>query len=657
MNSILWQPRPEQIAGSQMTAFRLFVEEKTGRLFSDYYGLWKWSIENPDQFWIGIWEFCEVRSARLWETAIENSAAMQNVQWFQGARINFAENLLERGTDNDIAILFRNEKEQTREIRRKELRSEVMRIACWLREKDIGIGDRVVAWMPNVPETVVMLLATAAVGATFSSCSPDFGIQAVVERFGQIEPSLLLVADGYQYGGKQFNVMPKVKLLLEHLPSIQRALVVPYSGKSVDLKNIRDADLWEEVGVVSNPIEYLPLPFDHPLYILYSSGTTGKPKCIVHGAGGTLLQHLKEHRLHTDLNPNDRLFYFTTCGWMMWNWLVSGLASGSAIVLYDGSPMEPTADSLFRMAEELKINVFGVSASYLAALEKKGVRPANQYRLTALRTILSTGSPLTGESFEYVYRHIKSDICLSSISGGTDIVSCFALGNPNLPVRKGQLQCRGLGMAVDVFDGDGEGVIGKKGELVCTQPFPSMPIEFWRDQDGIAYHHAYFERFPGIWCHGDFAELTSDGGMIIYGRSDAVLNPGGVRIGTAEIYAHVIPMEEVVDCVAVGQKWESDSRIVLFVQLQPQAAMSDQLEEKIREKIRASASPRHVPQVILSVKSIPKTRSGKTAELAVRDVIHQRAVVNRDALANPESLADFFPRQELVPPDSGAESG
>lgn len=657
MSSILWEPRSEQVISSQMTAFQGVVEEKTGTTFSDYQALWEWSISEPAQFWTSIWEFCEVRASALWDTALENPESMRTAKWFQGARLNYAENLLERGPDDAIAILFRNETGQSREIRRDELRAEVARIADWLRKKGIRSGDRVAAWTPNLPETIVMMLATAALGATFSSCSPDFGIQAVTERFGQIEPTILLVADGYQYGGKYFNALPKIKELLELVPSIQHTLMVPYSGHPVDLKNLRNAILWEEVGDCTVPIEYPQFPFDHPLYILYSSGTTGKPKCIVHGAGGTLLQHLKEHRLHTDLKSNERLFYFTTCGWMMWNWLVAGLASGASIVLYDGSPMEPRAESLFELANEFKIDVFGTSASYLAAVEKLGVRPAEQFELGRLRMILSTGSPLTDEGFKYVYRDIKSDLCLSSISGGTDIVSCFAIGNPNLPVRTGQLQCRGLGMAVDVFNRDGKGVTEEKGELVCTKPFPSMPLGFWRDAKGFAYHQAYFDRYPGVWCHGDFAKITADGGMVIYGRSDAILNPGGIRIGTAEIYAHVIPMKEIVDCVAVGQEWEGDSRVVLFIQLHPQTLMDDQLAEKIRKQIRANASPRHVPQVILAVNDIPKTRSGKTAELAVRDVIHQRKVVNRDALANPDALAEFFPRQELIPPDSEIKSG
>ena len=657
MSTILWEPGSEQVINSQMTAFQGLVEEKTCTAFPDYQALWEWSIKNPAHFWTSIWEFCGVRASVLWDIALENPESMRTAKWFQGAKLNYAENLLERGSDDAIAILFRNETGQSREIQRGKLRAEVARIAGWLENQGVGSGDRVAAWTPNLPETIVMMLASAAVGATFSSCSPDFGIQAVTERFGQIEPTILLVADGYHYGGKYFDALPKITELLELVPSIQHTLMVPYSGHPVDLKNLPNAILWEEVGDFTNPIEYPQFSFDHPLYILFSSGTTGKPKCIVHGVGGTLLQHLKEHRLHTDLKSNERLFYFTTCGWMMWNWLVAGLASDAAIVLYDGSPMEPRAESLFELANDFEINVFGTSASYLAAVEKQGIRPAEKFELRRLRMILSTGSPLNDEGFKYVYRDIKSDLCLSSISGGTDIVSCFALGNPNLPVRAGQLQCRGLGMAVDVFDRDGLGVTEEKGELVCTKPFPSMPLGFWQDETGFAYHQAYFDRYPGVWCHGDFAKITAEGGMVIYGRSDAILNPGGIRIGTAEIYAHVMPMEEIVDCVAVGQEWRGDSRIVLFIQLHPQASMDDKIVEKIRKQIRSNASPRHVPQVILAVNDIPKTRSGKTAELAVRDVIHQRSVVNRDALANPEALEEFFPRQELMPPDSGIKSG
>ena len=500
MNPILWKPGQERVAASQMTAFTRYVEEKTGNHFSDYQALWQWSIQSPEDFWPAVWKFCGVQASRPWDTALENPQQMPGAKWFTGAKLNFAENLLEGGKDEAIAILFRNEIGQSRKIRRGELRLEVARVAGWLREQGIGPGDRIAAWMPNLPETVVLLLAAATLGATFSSCSPDFGIQAVEERFGQIEPVLLLVTDGYMYGGKTFEVLPKVQKLLESVPSIKHTLVVPYSPEPITRSMLPNSQLWDEVGSTDTPIEYLQLPFDHPLYILYSSGTTGTPKCIVHGAGGTLLQHLKEHRLHTDLRGGDRLFYFTTCGWMMWNWLISGLATEAAIVLYDGSPMQPDANVLFQLAEELDIDVFGTSASYLTALEKGGVRPGKKYNLGRLRTLLSTGSPLTEESFAYVYREIKADLCLASISGGTDIISCFVLGNSNLPVRRGELQCRGLGMAVDIFDAQGKSLVGEKGELVCTRPFPSMPLGFWRDQTGSRYHNAYFDRYHNVWC-------------------------------------------------------------------------------------------------------------------------------------------------------------
>ena len=646
MNPILWAPSESRKAASQLTAFTTAIERKTGKSFPDYSSLWQWSIDHPEDFWQAVWSFCEIKASRPWEQVLIDGDKMPGAQWFFGAELNFAENLL-RGADTSVAILFQNEGGDSREITFATLRKEVSRIANWLRICGINPGDRVAAWTPNLPETVIMLLASASVGAIFSSCSPDFGTQAVVERFGQIEPVVLLVADGYTYGGKSFNLLPKVWQLLDQVPSIRHTLVVPYLNPDPEL-NKETTFLWDEITDPEGPIEFKQLPFAHPLYILYSSGTTGTPKCIVHSAGGTLLQHLKEHQLHADLRKTDRLFYFTTCGWMMWNWLVSGLASEATIVLYDGSPTKPETDVLFRLAEQLGIHVFGTSASYLAAMEKAGLRPGNKYGFKSLRTILSTGSPLSEESFEYTYRDIKSDLCLSSISGGTDIISCFALGNPNLPVRRGELQCRGLGMAVDIFDPQGKPIREDKGELVCTRPFPSMPLGFWCDDADHRYEAAYFARYRGIWCHGDFALLTDDGGMVIYGRSDAVLNPGGVRIGTAEIYAQVMQVPKVVDCVAVGQDWKGDNRIVLFVQLCEGEGLDDPLRKEICRQLRSGASPRHVPDVILSVADIPKTRSGKTAELAVRKAIHGESIENMDALANPESLKAFSSRKELA---------
>ena len=647
MNPILWEPTAAQREATRLTAFTKAVERKTGQSFSSYSSLWQWSVDYPEHFWPAVWDFCGIRAMCPWEQVLVDGHKMPGARWFEGAELNFAENLLV-GKDADVAILFRNERGERREMTFAALRDEVARLAQWLRRCGIAPGDRVAAWTPNIPETVVMLLAAATVGATFSSCSPDFGTQAVVERLGQIEPTILLVADGYTYGGKSFQLLPKVQQLLERIESIRRIVVVPYLTATPECEQGTNFVFWNDIPNCELPIEFESLPFNHPLYILYSSGTTGRPKCIVHSAGGTLLQHLKEHQLHTDLRAGNKLFYFTTCGWMMWNWLVSGLASQAAIVLYDGSPTKPDVDVLFRMADEEEIHIFGTSASYLAAIEKAGVVPKEKYPLNAVRTVLSTGSPLSAESFEYVYKNIKSDLCLSSISGGTDIISCFSLGNPNLPVRRGELQCRGLGMACDIYDSAGKPIREEKGELVCTKPFPSMPICFWRDDESRRYKDAYFARYPSVWCHGDFALLTDEGGMVIYGRSDAILNPGGVRIGTAEIYAQVMQIPQVVDCVAVGQDWKGDTRVVLFVQLGQGAKLDEALRQNICQKLRSDASPRHVPAVILAVADIPKTRSGKTAELAVRNTIHGQQVDNLDALSNPEALEAFFSRAELT---------
>jgi len=647
MNPILWEPTAAQREATRLTAFTKAVERKTGQSFSSYSSLWQWSVDYPEKFWPAVWDFCRIRAMCPWEQVLVDGHKMPGARWFEGAKLNFAENLL-GGKDADVAILFRNERGERREMTFAALRDEVARLTQWLRRCGVAPGDRVAAWTPNIPETVVMLLAAATVGATFSSCSPDFGTQAVVERLGQIEPTILLVADGYTYGGKSFQLLPKVQQLLKRIESIRKIVVVPYLTATPECEPGSNFVFWNDIPNCELPIEFESLPFDHPLYILYSSGTTGRPKCIVHSAGGTLLQHLKEHQLHTDLQAGNKIFYFTTCGWMMWNWLVSGLASQATIVLYDGSPTKPDVDVLFRMADEEDIHIFGTSASYLAAIEKAGVVPKEKYPLSAVRTVLSTGSPLSDESFEYVYKNIKSDLCLSSISGGTDIISCFSLGNPNLRVRRGELQCRGLGMACDIYDSAGKPIREEKGELVCTKPFPSMPIGFWRDDENRRYKDAYFARYPSVWCHGDFALLTDEGGMVIYGRSDAILNPGGVRIGTAEIYAQVMQIPQVVDCVAVGQDWKGDTRVVLFVQLGQGAKLDEPLREKICQKLRSNASPRHVPEVIIAVADIPKTRSGKTAELAVRNAIHGRPVDNLDALSNPEALEGFSSQAELA---------
>ncbi len=501
-----------------------------------------------------------------------------------------------------------------------------------------------------MPEAVVVMLAAASIGATFSSCSPDFGVEGIIDRFGQIEPAILFTADGHFYAGKTFDAIDRAGEVRRRIPSIKQVVVIPYGKRKPVIDGLPHSIGWDDLFSDSAELTFEQLPFDHPLYILYSSGTTGMPKCIVHGAGGTLLQHLKEHQLHTDITPDDRLFYFTTCGWMMWNWLVSGLATGCTLVLYDGSPMHPRADFLMNMVDAERITVFGTSARYIAALQKAGVKPNQTHQLTDLRAILSTGSPLSDTSFDYVYASIKKDLCLSSISGGTDIISCFALGNPNLPVHRGELQCRGLGMNVSVFDEAGHPVVQQKGELVCTSAFPSMPIHFWNDPDGNKYHRDYFDRFPGVWSHGDYTTLTAHGGLIIYGRSDAVLNPGGVRIGTAEIYRQVDQLSEVVESVAVGQSWSNDVRVVLFVRLRDEMILDDALIDRIKQQIRDGASPRHVPAKVIQVADIPRTRSGKTVELAVREAVHGRPVKNIEALANPESLGHFRNLAELREP-------
>lgn len=646
MNEVLWKPDAARRESSNMSAFMRFIEQREAIPLSGYQALWQWSVDEREKFWVAVWEFCGVRASQPWESVLTGGNRMPGSSWFIGARLNYAENILQ-GDDALVAILFQNESGRKQQITFGELRAEVARIASWFREIGVQQGDRVAALMPNLPETVIAMLAAASIGATFSSCSPDFGFPAVLERFGQIEPVVLVVVDSYTYGGKQFDLLSKVSALKDNIPTINHVLVASSCGDD-DFSEIPGARLWDNVGATDGALTFAQLPFDHPLAILYSSGTTGKPKCIVHGTGGTLLQHLKEHRLHTDVREGDRLFYFTTCGWMMWNWLVSGLASHATIVLYDGAPMAPNADQLWKMADDLDIHIFGTSASYLTAIEKAGCKPTEKYQLASLHTILSTGSSLAEESFDYVYRDIKSDVCLSSISGGTDIISCFALGNPNLPVRRGELQCRGLGMAVDIFDAEGRPVLDEKGELVCTRSFPSMPLGFWKDTDHAKYRAAYFERFGNVWCHGDFALLTVGGSLVIYGRSDAVLNPGGVRIGTAEIYAQANVLDEVLESIAIGQKWQGDVRIILFVVLREGVVLDESLRTRISQRIREGASPRHVPEKILDVPDIPRTRSGKIVEIAVRETVHGLEVANLQALANPNALQAFKGREELA---------
>jgi acetoacetyl-CoA synthetase len=642
----LWAPSAEAVAASNMTAFMDLVNDRHGLSLSGYDALHAWSIENPARFWDAVWDFTGVIGDKGGSILID-AERMPGARFFPEARLSFAENLL-RGEGADTALLFNNEGEMRAPVTRAALTRDVARFAAVLKSWGVGEGDRVAAFMPNCPETIVAMLATASIGAVFSSCSPDFGVKGVLDRFGQIEPKVLVACDGYRYAGKVLPAHEKLGEIVAGLPSLEHVAIVPFIGEGP--KGLARAQDWTSL-LAAAPDEVLTfarLPFSHPLYIMYSSGTTGIPKCIVHSAGGTLLQHLKEHRLHCDLKPGETLFYFTTCGWMMWNWLVSGLAAGATLALYDGSPFHPSERVLFDYIDSAKIDVFGTSAKFIDAVKKSGLVPRETHGLSSMRMILSTGSPLVPESFDFVYDDIKRDVALCSISGGTDIVSCFVLGSPMLPVWRGEIQAKGLGMAVEVWDEAGRPVTREKGELVCTRPFPSMPVGFWNDPDGAKYRGAYFERFPGVWCHGDFAEITAHGGIVIHGRSDATLNPGGVRIGTAEIYAQVEQLPEVQEALAIGQDWQGDVRVVLFVVMRAGHALDDAMQKRIREKIRAGASPRHVPAKIVAVADIPRTKSGKITELAVRDIVHGREVKNREALANPEALALYRGLAELA---------
>ena len=645
----LWSPSPEAVRKANLTAFIASVRETWNPPgLSSFQDLYRWSVEYPEQFWLSVWRFCRIKAYTEPEIVVENLDKMPGARWFPGVRLNFAENLL-RFTDDREAIVFWNEGGHRRTLSYQQLHAQVAGFAAGLRAAGVGTGDRVAGYMPNMPETVVAMLATASIGALWSSCSPDFGLAGALDRFGQIRPKILVTADGYFYNGKTHDSLERVSRLRGEVSSIERVVVVPYTRPDPPLESLGVAELYEEFTgrQPASGIQFERLPFDHPVYIMYSSGTTGPPKCIVHGAGGTLIQHLKELVLHTDLKREDRIFYFTTCGWMMWNWLVSSLAVGATIVLYDGSPFHPAPKQLFDMAEQERLTVFGTSAKYIAAAEKAGLQPAVTHNLSALRAVLSTGSPLAAESFDYVYQNVKKDVCLASISGGTDLISCFALGNPITPVFRGELQTRGLGMKVEVFDEEGRPLEQEKGELVCTAPFPSMPAGFWNDPENQKYRKTYFERFPGVWHHGDYCELTATGGIIFWGRSDAVLNPGGVRIGTAEIYRAVEKLPEVVEALAVGQDWRGDVRVILFVKLRPDATLDEELAQRIRREIRENASPRHVPAKVIQVADLPRTLNGKIAELAVRNVIHGKTVKNRDALSNPRALDLFRDLPEL----------
>ena len=646
-NPIVWSPSQERARATAMFAFM----RQNG--FENYESLYRWSIDESQEFWPALCEFCDVRFERPASRTLTRPDNIMDAGWFAGSELNFAANLL-RDHDNDVAIVFYGEDGARTEVSRPELRKRVASMAAALAAAGLEKGDRVAACLPNCPEAIIAMLATASVGAIWSSCSPDFGVNGIVDRFGQIQPKILLGANGYRYNGKIIDTRPTILGVAEEILSVQRVVVVPFVATLSTEIDLPSATGWNEFCDEDAALVFTPVAFDHPLYILFSSGTTGVPKCIVHGHGGTLLQHVKEHVLHTDIGPDDRLFYFTTCGWMMWNWLASGLASGATLLLFDGAPFFNDGRILWQMAEKERVTVFGTSAKYLSALEKAGVRPADEFSLPDLRAVLSTGSPLAPASFDYVYDAIGRDLQLSSIAGGTDILGCFARGNPLLPVRRGELQGRGLGMAAEILNEDGQPVVAERGELVCTRPFPSAPVGFWNDDDRSLYHAAYFDRFEGVWAHGDFAELTENGGLIFHGRSDAILNPGGVRIGTSEIYRQVEKLDEVIESIAIGQRWQDDERVVLFVVLRPDVLLDDALQQKIRSVIRDNTTPRHVPAVIADVPEIPRTRSGKIVELAVRAVVHGEAVSNTEAIANPEALAYFrdIPQLSAEPDDA-----
>ena len=642
MAKMLWQPTEEQIKNTNMYRFMNFVNEKFNQDFADYTPLYEWSVDNIADFWTALWAFIDVKASVPYRQVIDDDAKMPGARWFEGARLNFAENLL-RYRDDRTALIFRGEDSVRREMTYAQLYDAVARLARSLRAAGVGPGDRVVGFMPNMPESIIAMLAAASTGATWSSCSPDFGIKGVLDRFGQIKPKVLFTADGYYFKGKALDSLDRITDILEQLPSIEKVVVVPYTNPAPDIGGVPQAVHYADFTSSEDnlEIEFEQLSFSHPLYIMYSSGTTGLPKCMVQSAGGVLVHQLKELILHTDLSREDTIFYFTTCGWMMWNWLTASLGVGATLVLFDGNPFHPDPGALWQMAQDEKISVFGTSAGYLAALQNAGVKPGKTYDLSNLRAVLSTGSPLPDEGFEFVYAEIKSDLQLASISGGSDLNGCFALGNPTGPVYTGELQCRGLAMKVFAYDDDGRPLVGEQGELVCTAPFPSMPIYFWEDPDGQKYYNAYFDQFPGVWTHGDYIRVSKRGGVTMLGRSDATLNPGGVRIGTAELYRQVEQFEEIEDSVVIGQSWNNDIRVILFVKMAAGQTLDDEMTAKIRTAIRNNASPRHVPAKILAVPDIPYTLNMKKVELAVKKIVEGKAVLNKDALRNPESL-DFF---------------
>jgi len=648
MARLLWTPSEERIKRSNMYRFMQFINDRFNLHFDEYASLYAWSVENIQEFWASVWEFVDVQASAPYENVIDDATKMPGAKWFSGARLNFAENLL-RYRDDQIALVFKGEDQDAVRLSYRELYDEVASVATALKDMGVVMGDRVVGFMPNMPQTIVAMLAATSLGATWSSCSPDFGIKGVLDRFGQIKPKVIFTANGYSFKGKHFDSLPRISDILKELPSIEKVVVVPYTQQDAHISAVPNAVHYRDFKSSESGLEidFEQLPFDHPLYIMYSSGTTGLPKCMVQSAGGILIHHMKELMLHTDLKREDSIFYFTTCGWMMWNWLTSALSIGATLVLFDGNPFHPEPGALWEMAQDEKISVFGTSAGYIAALQNAGIRPGKEYDLSPLKTLCSTGSPLSVEDFEYVYREIKEDLQLASISGGTDLNGCFALGNPMGPVYAGELQCRGLAMKVEAFDENGKSVVNQQGELVCTAPFPSMPIYFWDDPNNEKYHAAYFDVYPGVWRHGDFIEVNERGGVVIYGRSDATLNPGGVRIGTAEIYRQVEQLGEIEDSLVVGQSWKNDVRVILFVKMAEAYDLTDDIRAKIKKTIRSNASPRHVPAKILAVPDIPYTLNMKKVELAVKKTIHNQPVLNKDALRNPEVLEYFLDMKEL----------
>lgn len=642
----LWQPSLDRQQNTKLFKYKDWIEKEHKVDLPDYAALHRWSVENPGKFWRSVWQFCNLKGDLGQEDGYRATPMFKD-HFFPQGQLNFAENLLHK-RDDGIAIISWTENGPAQELSFSDLYDKVSQCQQALKNLGVKEGDRVAGYLPNIPETIIAMLAATSLGAIWSSCSPDFGTQGVLDRFGQIQPKVIFTVDGYQYNGKNYLLEEKLTTILPQLSSLEAVVVIPFLGTkpSLPFESVYYWPYWLE-SFTPTDIDFPLFPFNHPLYILYSSGTTGAPKCIVHGAGGTLIQHTKEHQLQCDIHPGDRFFYFTTCGWMMWHWLVSGLASEAALVLYDGNPLYRDGRILFDLAQATRVTHFGTSAKFIDGLRKMGLNPRETHDLSALRVITSTGSPLIAEGFDYVYSHIKSDVHLASISGGTDIISCFVGGNPLGPVWAGEIQAPGLGMAVAVYNDQAQPMVEQKGELVCRQAFPSMPIYFWHDPEDRKYHKAYFEKYPGIWCHGDFIEQTNHGGYIIYGRSDATLNPGGVRIGTAEIYRQVEDLDEILESLVIGQHWQDDERVILFVRLKNGYNLDNALEQKIKTHIRNRTTPRHVPAKIIAVSDLPRTKNNKISELAVREIIHNRPITNREALANPECLEEFENREEL----------